>query len=189
MVRAGIILVLAGAAIAGIANVVWPPPRLHPGLHASPDDAGLGLQLPALHLVLPSVSQEVWEAAVGVALTLLAMLLLAGRLVSEELLLTRSSLHPLQACCLRHSNAVNTPLHHAECIDAAHCRSRAVVRCLAHSCTRPPLTWTGMSCTLMGAKMLLVCHPERESSLWCADEQWPVSKSTSCCMLARKHVC
>lgn len=96
MAHAGIILVLAGAAIAGTANVVWPPPRLHPGLHTAPGDMGPSLQLPALHLVLPSVSQEVWEAAVGVALTLLAMLLLAGRLVSEELLLTRTSLHPLQ---------------------------------------------------------------------------------------------
>lgn len=94
-------LVLLGTIVVACANVIWPLPRMH-GLQLRPDswlmthDSWLG------HPWLLR-STDVWEMFVGVALTLVAMLLLAGRLVSEELLLRKTALHPLQVDLLCHA--------------------------------------------------------------------------------------
>ena len=83
---------LLGTAIVASANVVWPLPHTRPGL-TTPARAWVS---PG-GLLLPEIPRDVWEQGLGVGLTLLSMLLLAGRLVGEELLLRNSPLHPLQA--------------------------------------------------------------------------------------------
>ncbi|KAK9802798.1 hypothetical protein WJX73_007502 [Symbiochloris irregularis] len=92
---AGIFLVLFGVTIVAVANIVWPLPELRPGFHASP------LPLSALHSAISKalfqeLPDSVYNMIMGVSLTLLSQLLLAGQLVAEEWLLRSSVLHPLQ---------------------------------------------------------------------------------------------
>ena len=88
MVHAGIALVLAGTSLAAGANVLWPPPALQ----AQPGGS-MGFWSQWRPAGMP---QAVWDMALGILLTLLSQLLLAARLVSEELLLKTTALHPLQ---------------------------------------------------------------------------------------------
>ena len=94
---AGILLVLAGTAVVAVANVLWPMPELKPGLQAAQWSSWTGISRNWWqHSPLQATPGTVSATAMGVGLTLLSMFLLAARLVSEELLLTKSTLHPLQ---------------------------------------------------------------------------------------------
>ena len=90
---AGIALVLAGTCVVACANVLWPPPALRPQAGGGAGPLPHRPAAPLLH-----GGQSLDKTALGVGLTLLSMLLLAGRLVAEEVLLTSTRLHPLQAC-------------------------------------------------------------------------------------------
>ena len=112
---AGIVLVMAGTVIVATANVLWPAPALQPGMHGTQLWQHLSSHQGIMHLHDTSldVTKEVEDTALGVGLTLLSMLLLAGRLVSEEMLLTRSSMHALQVWCPFATVMHRFALHHA----------------------------------------------------------------------------
>ena len=78
----GVVLTVMGISLVSVASLVWPQPRM------AHDNSELG--------VWDGPSIELGGTVLGIALTLLSMLVLAGRLVAEELALRDSSLHPLQ---------------------------------------------------------------------------------------------
>ena len=82
-----------GIIVVSSANLIWPPPS------SNTHNANLGvwehlLSGGAFDGVKPAAGAV--ETALGIVLTMLAMLILAGRLVAEELVLTGTELHPLQ---------------------------------------------------------------------------------------------
>lgn len=88
MLSAGIALTIGGVLVVSVARLVWPEPSLLPP--GSP---------PPSQLLLSTAQQNSGsnlEAIIGIALVLLSILFLAGRLVAEEVALESTSFHPLQ---------------------------------------------------------------------------------------------
>lgn len=86
---AGVALTLGGILIVSVANLIWPEvshSTRHHSHHQRPSGGG---GKPA--------ESGIAEVVLGISLTLLSMLVLAMRLVSEEFALRGTKLHPLQA--------------------------------------------------------------------------------------------
>lgn len=86
VIGAGVVLTVVGITVVSIASLVWPEPS-----KGSSDSPG---QNSLFHDFQDHRKSE--GAVMGIALTLLSMLMLAGRLVAEELALRDSTMHPLQ---------------------------------------------------------------------------------------------
>ena len=79
-----------------IASLIWPEPTMRPGDSSNSSPLG-GFDLLLGHGDgLANSANKSGNAVIGIALTVLSTLVLAGRLVAEEFALTGTSLHPLQ---------------------------------------------------------------------------------------------